>query len=617
MLRLVSYAPDGVRRFPIHRREMVIGSGDDCDVVLAYTGVAQHHARLEYDGETLEIHDLGSRRGTVVDGERTRQTTLGVLDEIRLGTVTLLVEDVAPEASVDELAADEPARPPEPPQPMDPARMLEHLSRISNWVLADAESRTTLESLTDDLLRRFGGGALFLFLGDLDDAGIKFVTASNPDYLAAGEELLEQVRAARQAEADETFDGTDILGGRGGRGARHLFFEGTLGGGESWIFHRLFSALDRPYFMVVALTDFDRQDWSPVPALFTLGDLLSLGLVHHVGRYEPILPGNRSLQGLTLEPRLVVGESDVMQDVVERLRAAVDTGTHVLLRGEPGVGKELLARSIHLSSSRRNGPFVVASAQGASPTQVEADLFGAEIAARDRPVRREGKLLLADGGTLLLNDVDRLPLELQDRLVRFLRSGEVEPAGSREARTVDVRLVATSRRPLEPAVARDEFRVDLAYRLSRFAIDVPSLRDRRADLPLLVQSYVNRFCHESGKRLAGITTKAQAALLAYDYPGNLDELENIARQMVYLCPNGRPVELSILPDAVRDSPIQSMARVDEESDLKLERLVASCELAAIREALRRTNGNKSQSARLLGLSRNGLSMKMERLGLTA
>lgn len=605
MLRLVAYAPDGVRRFPIHRREMVIGSGDDCDIVLAYTGVAQHHARLEYDGEVLEIHDLGSRRGTVVDGERTRQTTLGVLDEIRLGTVTLLVEDVAPEpeAPTDDPPAQEPARALEP---MDPTRMLEHLSRISNWVLEDAESRTTLESLTDDLLRRFGGGALFLFLGELDDAGIKFVTASKPDYLAAGEELLEQVRAVRAAGADETADG-----------ARHLFFDGTLGDGKAVVFHRQFSALDRPYFMVVALTAFDPEPWSPVPALCTLGDLLSLGLVHHVGRYEPILPGNRSLQGLTLEPRLVVGESEVMQDVVERLRAAVDTGTHVLLRGEPGVGKELWARSIHLSSPRRNGPFVVASAQGASPTQVEADLFGAEIAARDRPVRREGKLLLADGGTLLLNDVDRLPLELQDRLVRFLRSGEVEPAGSREARTVDVRLVATSRRPLEPAVARDELRVDLAYRLSRFTIDVPSLRERRADLPLLVQSYVNRFCHESGKRLAGITTKAQAALLAYDYPGNLDELENIARQMVYLCPNGRPVELSILPDAVRDSPIQSMARVDEESDLKLDRLVASCELAAIREALRRTNGNKSQAARILGLSRNGLSMKMERLGLTA
>ena len=600
MLRLVAYAPDGVRRFPVHRDRMVIGSKPGCDIVLPYTGVAQEHARLSFDGDRLEIQDLGSRRGVLVDGQRVREATLAVLDEVRLGTVTLLVEDVAPEHAAP--PSGEPV--PEPtPEPMTPERMLEHLARISNWVLADAESRTTVESLTVELLRECGGGALFLFLGDVEDAGIKFVTATEADSMAAGEELLEQVRSRRTEEES--------------RRARHLFFEGTLGGAPAWIFHRVFSALDRPYFMVAALTGIEPEDWSPEAALFALGDLLSLGLVHHVGRYEPILPGSRGLQDLTLDPRLVVGESDAMRGVVERLRAAVDTGVHVLLRGEPGVGKELLARSIHLSSPRRNGPFVVASAAGGSPVQVEADLFGAEVAGKDRPVRREGKLLLADGGTLFLADVDRLPLDLQARLVRFLRSGEVEPAGSREAHRVDVRLVAASRRPLEPAVARDEFRVDLAYRLSRFAIDVPSLSERKADLPLLVQSYVNRFCHETGKRVAGITTKAQSALLTYDYPGNLAELENIARQMVYLCPHARPVEPSMLPDAVRESPIQSLARVAESSDLQLDRLVASCEQSAIREALRRSNGNKSQAARLLGLSRNGLAMKMERLGLGA
>ena len=174
-----------------------------------------------------------------------------------------------------------------------------------------------------------------------------------------------------------------------------------------------------------------------------------------------------------------------------------------------------------------------------------------------------------------------------------------------------------SRAPLDSVVAQDRFRVDLAYRLSQFMIEVPPLRDRREDLPILIQSYINRFCHESGKRIQGITVKAMSALLSYDYPGNLAELENIARQLVHMAPAGRPVDVNLLPERVRNGPLAATAKVDTASDLELERLVSSAEQVAIREALRRTNGNKSQAARLLGVSRNGLAIKMERYGLKA
>jgi DNA-binding NtrC family response regulator len=613
MLRLVAYAPDGVRRFPILRPELVIGSRPECDIVLPYSGVAREHARLSFDGEVLRVQDLGSRRGLLVDGRRVREAELQVLDEVRVGGVTLLVEDVAPEPDG---VGTPPAAPPAAPPAMTPARMVEHLAAISHWVLADSQSRTTLESLVERLLTDFGGGVLLLFLGDLEgdleEPGIKFVTATEADWLSAGEGLLEQVRAHRGAGHG---GGPRRSSGTRRDGGATAFFEGRLGEAGAWIFHRTFSALDRPYFMICALAGFEPGEWSPEPALDALGDLLSLGLVHHVGRYEPILPGNRGVQDLTLDPRLVIGESRAMKEVLERLRAAVDAGMHVLLRGEPGTGRELLARSIHLSSPRRNGPFIAADAAGANPVQVEADLFGSEVVGKAGTVRREGRLRLADGGTLFLDSVDRLPLELQARLVRFLRSGEVEPAGSREVHQVDVLLVAASRRALEPAVARDEVRVDLAYRLSRFVIEVPPLRERKEDLPLLIQAFINRFCHETGNRVAGITTKAMTALLAYSYPGNLEELENIARQMVYLCPNGRPVDVSLLPDAVKASPLQASARVEATSDLDLERLVAGAEEAAIREALRRTQGNKSQAARLLEISRNTLAAKMEKYGV--
>ncbi len=599
MLRLVAYAPDGVRRFPVPRAELLIGSQPECDIYLPYTGVAQRHARLRYDGSELRIEDLGSRRGMLVSGKKVREALLAVLDEVRLGGVTLLIEDVAPE--VEKVPAPPPeARVPAGPPRITPERMLEHLCRISEWVLADTESRTTSEALVSDVLADFGGGVLFLLLGELDQAGVKLVVASEQEWLASGEQLLDQLRARREA-------GVNLAEGAA--------FDGQLAGGDAWVCHHAFTAVDRGYLMVVALPRYAPGAWSPVEALRALGNFLILGLVHHVGWYEPILPGHQGQQDLTLDPGLVVGESQAMKRVVDELRTAVDPAVHVLLRGEPGVGKEQLARSLHMSGPRRHGPFISVTCGGAKPTQIEADLFGAEVPGKGEPVRREGKIYLADRGTLFLDDVELLPMELQERLVRFLRSGEVEPAGSRMSQKVDVRVVAGSRVQLEGVVARDLFRVDLAYRLSQVTIDVPPVRDRREDLALLIQSCINRFCHETGKRMQGITVKAMSALLSYDYPGNIPELENIARQLVYLCPAGRPVDVNLLPERVRQGNLQSVARVDSSSELDLEKLVGSCEQAAIREALRRTHGNKSHAARLLGLSRNGLAIKMERHGI--
>lgn len=601
MLRLVAYAPDGVRRFPIHRDELLIGSEPGCDVYLPYTGVAQNHARLRFDGERLRIEDLGSRRGTTVAGRRVKDAALDLLDEVRLGTVTLLVEDIAPEARLPPLPSPL-ARvvPPREPR-ITPEAMLHHLSQISNWVLADVESRTPLETLVTALLADFGGGALFLLHGDLSaELGSKFVSATNPAWLSAGVELLEQVR--RHAEENPGSH-------------RQESFQGTLGGGPSWIAYHAFEAVERPYLLLVALPRLSAEGWSPAGSLQVLGDLLVLGLVHHVGWYEPILPGRLRQRDLVLDPALVVGESEAMKTVVEQLRLGLDPEVHVLLRGEPGVGKELVARSLHASSTRRDKPFVVATCAGAPPPVLEADIFGAEVQGKDSVVRREGKLALANGGTLFLANVEKMPLELQARLVRFLRSGEVEPMGGLGAVKVDVRLVAAASGPLEPFVARDTFRVDLAYRLSQFMVDVPAVRDRREDLPLLLQSSINRCCHETGKRMQGITVKAMSALLAYDYPGNLAELDNIARQLVYLCPAGKPIDLNILPEKVRLATVQSAGRVDSNSDLDLEHLMASTERSAIREALRRADGTKSQAARMLGLSRNGLAMKMERYGI--
>lgn len=596
MYKLVAYAPNGVRRFAIDRSEMILGSDASCDVQLAYPGVAQKHARLEVTDGAVTIEDLGSRKGVLVNGDKVREARLFELDEVRLGSIALLLEDVVQDSGDgDTVALTEP-----PPEPcITPASMHGHLARVSSWVLADASSSVTLESLVIELLMDFGGGVLFLFQGE--KRGIKFVVASEPHWLGNGDELLKQVDQEPLAERLAASTGVETTIGR-------------LDGEEAWIAARSLSALERPYLLVLALPRFRPDGWSPAPALKTLGDQLILGLVHHVGQYEPILFGSKQQASLTLPQGLVVGESRAMKRAIDQLQAAVDQPVHVLLRGEPGVSKELLAQALHLSGRRQAEPFVVAHCGGVSPTQLEADLFGAEIPGRNGPVEREGKLVQAHGGTLYLEDVEQLPMALQDRLVRFIRNGQVEPVGSLNSTAVDVRLVAACREPLEEHAARDKFRIDLAYRLSQFVIDVPALRDRREDLPLLIQATVNRCCHQTNKRIQGMTVQALEALAVYDYPGNLPELENIVRRLVYLCPSGQPIDESMLPESVRLTKVRGQ-RPETVSELNLEKLVSDCERSAIREALRRSHHNKSEAARLLGLSRNGLTNKITRLGL--
>src|SRR5260370_9709392 len=295
MLRLVAYAPDGVRRFPLHRAEMVIGSAPECALCLPCSGVALQHARLHFEGDALRIEDLGSRKGLLISGRKVREAALEVLDEIRIGNVTLLVEDIAPQPErAPETETDTGTENAEPAagaalaaasggsSAVDPAtaaadrrrrmprmtsdRMVNHLTRISEWVLADTESRVSSEALVAEVLAEFGGGVLFLLLGEMDQPGVKVMVASDPLWLGKGDELLDQVRAHRNA-------------GKGGNGAA---FTGELAGAASWVCYHTFTALDRIYTLMVALPRYAPDSWSPIAALRSLGHLLVFCLIHHV-----------------------------------------------------------------------------------------------------------------------------------------------------------------------------------------------------------------------------------------------------------------------------------------------------------------------------------------------
>jgi len=244
----------------------------------------------------------------------------------------------------------------------------------------------------------------------------------------------------------------------------------------------------------------------------------------------------------------IVGESEPVLQMLRDVQRVADTDTTVLVLGETGTGKELVSRAIHRASSRSDGPLVRVNCAAVPPSLMESEFFGHEEGAfTGATSRREGRFALADGGTIFLDEVGELPLELQPKLLRVLQEGEFEPVGSERTRTVDVRVVAATNRYLEAAVRAGDFREDLYYRLNVFPLVVPPLRERGDDVVLLARTFLDRFARRMGRTVHPLTPRDEERLRAYSWPGNVRELQNVMERAVITARNGR-VDLSgVLP----------------------------------------------------------------------
>ncbi len=615
MLRLVAYAPNGALRFPLGAGKLLLGSGGQCDIRLNVEGVLPAHAVLQRIGSSVQVQV--SEPGTAeFNGSAQDSGVLELLDELKVGEVTLVLEEtddrplskLATETRSQDRRAgtnDQEARvrfPEHSEAAISVARkrLLEHLSSLSSWVLNDAASDQSLESVLAELIEDFGGGAVFLFDGlPIADPALKLVVTKDELWLQQAEVVLSACR--EQA---------------------HLGPGRTLGqfnaeiDGRSWLVcYRSARAMDRDYFGAIIVPRLSFDNWKPELGFATVTDLIVLGLVHHVGRYEPILPGRGEQRELTLTPGLVVGPSPKMKVLLERMQMVADSRSNVAVLGERGTGRELIARSLHGSGPARHGPFVMLDCDGATTEQLAADMFGAEIMGKTGPVRREGKAQLAADGTLFLRNVELLPLVLQGQLMRVLRTGVVNGPGATEQRDIRFRVIAASDQSLARTMYEDRFRVDLGTALCEFLIEVPALRERSEDLPLLLQTMVNRFSHETGKRVRGITTRTLQALSTYQFPGNLHELENTVRQMIFLARDESPLDIDLLPQQIKSASGPGAVRRSVQEAGSLAQSVARVERQAIWEALEQSRGNKSKAARMLGLSRNGLAQKIRRYQL--
>src|SRR5579864_2581162 len=323
---------------------------------------------------------------------------------------------------------------------------------------------------------------------------------------------------------------------------------------------------------------------------------------------------NRSLRealGQRYEYTNIIAKSERMQQVLALVERVAPTNSTVLLGGESGVGKDLIARAIHEHSLRASGPFLKINSTAIPENLLESELFGYEKGAFSGAVStKPGKFELADKGTLFLDEIGDVPPVTQVKLLRVLQEREFERLGGTKTVKVDVRLIAATNRDLREALEQGTFREDLYYRLNVVPIDIAPLRDRKEDIPDLTNLFISRFAGDSGKPVEGITAEAMQILVNYHWPGNVRELQNIIERA---CALAKGTVLG--PADIHMDSRSSKAANGSTGFLPDGMTLEQWEDEMVQEALRRANGNKSQAARLLGLSRNALRYRLSKIGI--
>ena len=308
----------------------------------------------------------------------------------------------------------------------------------------------------------------------------------------------------------------------------------------------------------------------------------------------------------------IVAHSDRMQAVLALVERVAPTNSTVLLGGESGVGKDLIARAIHQHSLRKDGPFVKINSTAIPENLLESELFGYEKGAFSGAISsKPGKFELADKGTLFLDEIGDIPGAVQVKLLRVLQDREFERLGATKTLKVDVRLVAATNRDLRAALEEGTFREDLYYRLNVVPIDIPPLREHMEDIPALVNFFLRRLAEESNSPVRGITPAAMRLLVDFYWPGNVRELQNVIERAVTLSPN----PMIGIEDIHLETPRTHSSARSVEPLLPEGMNIEQWENEIIREALHRANGNKSRAARALGLSRNALRYRLDKIGV--
>ncbi|NIS60111.1 MAG: response regulator [Proteobacteria bacterium] len=337
--------------------------------------------------------------------------------------------------------------------------------------------------------------------------------------------------------------------------------------------------------------------------------LLQKALDHYRLREENIVLRERLADRFDFSR--IIGKSKAMKDLFETVAMVAPSDATVLLYGESGTGKEIVANALHENSPRARRPFIKVSCAALPETLLESELFGHERGAFTGAIgRKEGRFQLANGGTIFLDEVSEMSPTTQVKLLRVLQEREFEPLGSTRTISVDIRIIAATNKNLEEEVKEGNFREDLFYRLNVVPIELPTLRKRKEDVPLLAKHFLSIYCEKTQAPIKGFFPKTMDLMIRYDWPGNIRELENAIERAVLLC-QGEYISPKDLPHAVQEAEGAELPRVAVPSGMTLKEV----EREVIVQTLEESEGNRTQTARILGISRKTLQNKLKEYGI--
>ncbi len=347
--------------------------------------------------------------------------------------------------------------------------------------------------------------------------------------------------------------------------------------------------------------DFVEKPFAPVDRL--------LITVENALKMNELQRKNVELLGELQKRRRMIGESEPMRRLRAEIAKAAPTNARVLITGENGTGKELVAAAIHENSSRCRGPFIKVNCAAIPKDLIESELFGHEKGAfTGASTPKEGKFELADGGTLLLDEIGDMNLETQAKLLRVLEEQEVERVGAKHPHKIDVRVISSTNKDLLAEIRKGNFREDLYFRISVIPIHVPPLRERKEDIPLLARHFIAMFCEENNRSLRELTEAAIQALMAYDWPGNVRELKNAIERLVIMVDRDKISEHDVHEVLPQSQPVPSHGTLTER--------IEAYERSLILSTLQETNWNIAKAAARLGVDRANLHRKLRRHGIS-
>ncbi len=625
----------------VDKSTITVGRSSARDIYVKDIRVSRHHCTLDSAGDDLLVLDKGTPNGTYVNGARVDKQPVVAGDRIDVGAARIYVERLPVEEQREESTwTGEGDRLYKAPLPTEHDQ-LERLQRIAAALNSELDLDRILDLIMDHVVEIAQAERGFLVLKSGDTITVPVArnfqredvmrpeqsfSRSIADRVALGGDAVVTVDARSDNRFAE-FQSIHEIAPRSvlcmpfrerGRTVGVVYIDNRIARGVFGREHldALQSFADLAAGAILR-AQVERERDNALLRVKAMYAELKNKYEEQGGRLqemERVLEARQASRSTKHEYPEIVGESDVMRAVLALLDKIVASDETVLIEGENGTGKELIAQAIHRNSRRQKGPFIAENVAAIPETLVESELFGhtrGSFTGADRDKR--GLFEQADGGTLFLDEVGDMPLDVQKKLLRVLETREVRRVGGKDTIKVDVRIISATNRDLRRMVEENDYREDLFYRLRVLAIELPSLRERRGDVALLATHFLQSHAPKGG-RGKQMTSAALKAMEAYHWPGNIRELQNEVRRLVTFA--GDVIHEEDLSDQVRQGP-RAFAGVPGDSDevRNLDQLVRQVEVDEIRKALALASNNKTKAAKMLGISRFTLQRKMEKYNL--